>query len=139
MTTNTASSDWVIDLPATLEALQTVVGPERLSVTEADRSQHARDQSDHPGRLPDIVVWPTTTAEVSAILSYANRARIPVVAWGAGTSIEGNPIPIHGGIVLDFRRMNRILAVHDHDFQVTVQPGLLYKDMNKLDFIQTKQ
>jgi D-lactate dehydrogenase (cytochrome) len=132
MTTNNASRDWVIDLPATLEALQTIVGPERLSVTEADRTQHARDQSDYPGHLPDIVVWPKTTAEVSAILSHANRARVPVVAWGAGTSIEGNPIPVYGGIVLDFREMNRILEIHDHDFQVTVQPGLLYKDMNKI-------
>ncbi len=119
------------ELDATIQALQAIVGPERVSATESDRDQHARDQSAHPGRLPDVVVWPQTTAEVSAIMRHANQVGAPVVAWGAGTSIEGNPIPVHGGIVLDFRDMNQILKVHQNDFQVTVQPGILYKDMNE--------
>jgi len=118
-------------LQTSIEAIQAIVGPERISVTEADRTQHARDQSDHPAHLPDIVVWPGNTQEVSAIMKHANEFGLPVVAWGAGTSIEGNPIPVHGGIVLDFREMNQIVAVHQNDFQVTVQPGILYKDMNK--------
>ncbi len=115
----------------TINALQTIVGLERVSVTEVDRAQHARDQSAHPAHPPDIVVWPQTTAEVSAVLRHANQVGIPVVAWGAGSSLEGNPIPVRGGIVLDFQRMNQILEIHGHDFQVTVQPGVLYKDMNK--------
>jgi len=81
--------------------------------------------------LPAAVVWPASTAEVSAILSYANQHRIPVTPWGAGTSLEGNPIPVQGGIVLNLSRMNRILDVHTADFQIDVQPGILYKDMNK--------
>ncbi len=122
----------LFDVPAAQQALTAIVGLERVSVAEADRAQHARDQSAHPGHLPDVIVWPRTTAEVSAILSYANAQRIPVVAWGAGSSIEGNPIPVRGGIILDFGQMNQILEVHAHDFQVTVQPGLLYKDMNRV-------
>lgn len=117
---------------STLETLQAIVGPERVSATEADRVQHAKDQSAYVARLPDVVVWPRTTAEVSAILRYANEAEIPVVAWGAGSSLEGNPIPIRGGIVIDFGQMNQILQIHAHDFQVTVQPGLFYKDMNRV-------
>ena len=119
------------NLQTTIKAITAIVGPGRVSVTEADLSQHARDQSDHPACPPDIVAWPKTTAEVSAIISHANSVGLPVVAWGAGTSIEGNPIPVRGGIVLDFREMNQILEIHQNDFQVTVQPGVLYKDMNK--------
>ena len=114
-----------------VQTLTTMVPPERVSITEADRAQHARDQSHHPGRRPDVVVWPHSPAEVSAILGYANQAGIPVVGWGAGTSVEGNPIPVRGGIVLNFRQMDQILAVHESDFQVTVQPGILYRDMNQ--------
>lgn len=118
-------------LQTSIETIQAIVGPERVSVSEADRTQHARDQSDHPACPPDIVVWPKTTAEVSAIVRHANQVGLPVVAWGAGTSIEGNPIPVRGGLVLNFREMNQIVAVHQMDFQVTVQPGILYKDMNE--------
>lgn len=121
-----------IDLETTLQALQAIVTPARISVTQADRAQHARDQSSHAQHLPDIVVWPQTTAEVSAILTYANAARLPLTAWGAGTSLEGNSIPVRGGIVLSFQQMNQILALYAADFQVTVQPGMLYKDMNKI-------
>ncbi len=115
-----------------LHALQAIVGPEHATIAQAHRAQHSRDQSSHPPHLPDAVVWPESTEQVSAILRYANQHRIPVVGWGAGTSIEGNPIPVHGGIVVDFRRMDRILAIHAEDFQVTVQPGVLYKDMNQV-------
>ncbi len=115
-----------------IESLTAIVSIERISVAEAERAQHARDQSAHPAHLPDVVVWPQKVEEVSAILRLANQHRVPVTAWGAGTSIEGNPIPVHGGIVLDFREMNKILEIHESDFQVTVQPGVLYKDMNKV-------
>ncbi len=119
------------DLEAIIPALQVIVTPARVSVTQADRAQHARDQSSHAEHLPDVVTWPQSTAEVSAILRCANEARLPVTAWGAGTSLEGNPIPVRGGLVLNFQYMNQILHLHAADFQVTVQPGILYKDMNK--------
>ncbi|MFQ5578120.1 MAG: FAD-binding oxidoreductase, partial [Anaerolineae bacterium] len=117
--------------PQTIETLRAITGPEGVSVARPDRDQHARDQSSHPPHLPDAVVWPRTPAEVSAILRHANNARLPVTPWGAGTSLEGNPIPVQGGIVLSLARMNQILTVHPTDFQVTVQPGVLYKDMNR--------
>ncbi len=113
-----------------LDRLQQIVGTAGVSLTASDRQHHGRDQSSHPLSLPDAVAWPESTAQVSAIAALAHEARIPLVGWGAGTSLEGNSIPLFGGIVVDFSRMNRILAVHDQDFQVTVQPGLLYKDMN---------
>lgn len=118
-------------LANSIEILTAIVGRDRISVAEADRDLHARDQSALPAHRPDVVVWPRTTAEVSGILAYANEIQLPVTAWGAGTSLEGNPIPVRGGLVLDFQHMNQIVKIHENDFQVTVQPGILYKDMNQ--------
>jgi D-lactate dehydrogenase (cytochrome) len=113
------------------EALAGAIGAQRVSASSGDREQHARDQSTLPARMPDLVVWPETAEHVSAVLRYANEHGLPVVPWGAGTSLEGNPIPVRGGILLDFARMNRVVAAHAQDFQVTVQPGVLYKDLNR--------
>ena len=113
-----------------VEYLISVVGAEHVSVTAVDREQHARDQSFHEAHLPTAVVWPASAPEISAILKYANQHRLPVTPWGAGSSLEGNPIPVCGGIVLDLLRLDRILAVRPDDFQVDVQAGVRYKDMN---------
>ncbi len=118
-------------LEKTIQTLQSIVGAERISTAQADLEMHAHDQSAFPASRPEVVVWPQTTAEVSAILRHANQIGMSVTAWGAGTSIEGNPIPLKGGIVLNFQQMDKIITVHHYDFQVTVQPGVLYKDMNK--------
>jgi len=115
-----------------LSVLESVVGAENVSTLTAEREYHARDQSFHEPHLPAAVIYPETTAQVSAIVKYANEQLIPVTPWGAGTSIEGNPIPSAGGIVLDFLRMDKILKIYDDDFQVDVQPGIKYKDMNKV-------
>ncbi len=114
-----------------IAALKTILGGDYVSTAESDRNLHSRDQSSHSARLPEAVVWPETTAQVSRLAAYASAQRLPLTGWGAGSSLEGNSIPLKGGLVVDFGRMNRILALHTEDFQVTVQPGLFYKDMNK--------
>lgn len=116
--------------PEGLAYLVSVVGEEHVSVKAADLDQHARDQSFHPPHRPAGVVWPASTEEVGAILKYANAHRIPVTPWGAGSSLEGNPIPVYGGIVLDMLRLDKILGLRADDFQVDVQAGMRYKDMN---------
>ncbi|UCH58537.1 MAG: FAD-binding oxidoreductase, partial [Anaerolineales bacterium] len=113
-----------------LATLRSIVGAENLSTSPADLDQHARDQSFHSPHRPAAVLWPGSTQEVSQILRYSNQQRIPVTPWGAGTSLEGNPIPLYGGLSLDLRRMKDILSVRAEDFQVDVQAGILYKDMN---------
>lgn len=130
----TTSTPSIVFTPITeghLTSLTAIVGVDRLSVRQADLDQHARDQSFHEPHAPEVVIWPETTAEVSAILKLANVARIPVTAWGAGSSLEGNPIPVQRGIVLNFARMNQILNVRAEDFQVDVQPGLTRIELNK--------
>ncbi len=110
--------------------LQSMVSADRFSTGESVLNLHARDQSRHPACRPQAVLWPQTAAEVSRILSYANDRRIPVTCWGSGSSLEGNPIPVQGGLVLDFNRMNRILAIRESDFQADVEPGVVYQDLN---------
>src|SRR3990172_924667 len=116
---------------AHMAALKGIVGADRVSAGESVRNLHSRDQSPHAAHPPDVVVWPERTEEVSRITAYANEHRIPITGWGAGSSLEGNSIPVKGGIVIDFDRMNHILSIYAEDFQVTVQPGIFYKDMNK--------
>jgi D-lactate dehydrogenase (cytochrome) len=116
--------------PEIVSHLTAIVGAENISTTHADRELHSRDQSAHPPHLPDVVVWTTTAQQVADILRLANEALIPVTPWGVGTSLEGNCVAVFGGILLSLQRMNKILKVHADDFQVTVQPGIPYKDMN---------
>ena len=113
-----------------IEKLEAIVDPERFSTGESNLELHARDQSHHPASKPEAVIWPINRTEISKILRYADNNLIPVTGWGAGSSLEGNPIPVLRGVVLDFSRMNRILAVRESDFQADVEPGVVYKDLN---------
>ncbi|MFT7587571.1 MAG: D-lactate dehydrogenase (cytochrome) [Cellvibrionaceae bacterium] len=112
-----------------LEQLRMIVGDEHASSTEADRTLHSHGQSSHPAVLPDFVVWPNSTEEVSAIVKIAAKYKIAVTAWGAGTSLEGHVIPLKKGISLNFQRMNRVVEMYAEDFQVTVQPGIFRKEL----------
>ena len=116
---------------AHLKNFQAMVAPDRFSSGDSILDLHARDQSRHPACRPEAVVWPQAAAEVAAILKYANEHRIPVTGWGAGSSLEGNPIPVCRGLVLDFTRMNRILTIREEDFQADVEPGVVYQDLNE--------
>ena len=108
-----------------------MVAADRFSAGESVLDLHARDQSSHPPHRPEAVIWPTSPSEVAAVLRFANENSIPVTGWGSGSSLEGNPIPINGGIVLDFSQMNRILEIREEDFQADVEPGLVYQDLNE--------
>ncbi len=114
-----------------LENLKAMVTPDRLSTGESVLDLHARDESRHPPCRPEAVIWPQSASEVSAILKFANRNGVPVTGWGSGSSLEGNPIPIRKGIVLDFSQMNRILEIREEDFQADVEPGVIYQDLNE--------
>ena len=110
--------------------LRAMVTADRFSSGESVLDLHARDQSCHPPHRPEAVIWPKSPAEVARILKYANANLIPITGWGSGSSLEGNPIPLSGGLVLDFCQMNRILAIRDEDFQADVEPGVVYQDLN---------
>jgi D-lactate dehydrogenase (cytochrome) len=111
--------------------LKSLVAEDRFSTGESVLHLHARDQSHHAPVRPEAVIWPTSAREVSQILAYADDQRIPITGWGSGSSLEGNPIPMRRGIVLDFTQMNRILKIHEEDFQVDLEPGVVYQDLNE--------
>ena len=111
--------------------LKAILDERRVSSGESVRHLHSHDESFHAPSLPDVVVWPHTTEEASRLVRWAKEKRVPVTAWGAGTSLEGNPIPVQGGMVMDFNEMNRIIAVRPEDFQADVQAGVIYKELNK--------
>ena len=111
--------------------LKTIIPDDRLSTGESVLDLHAKDQSQHLAVRPEMVIWPQTAAEVAAVVKYANDNRFPIVGWGSGSSLEGNPIPVEGGIVLDFAQMNRILDIRAEAFQADVEPGVIYQDLNE--------
>lgn len=98
-----------------------------VSFGDSVRETHAADfeaEERGMGVTPDAVVWPESTADVSAVLAAANDRRVPVTPYAAGTSLEGNAVPAHGGISLDLSRMDSVLDVRPDDFQVDVEPGV---------------
>ena len=90
---------------ALITQISGIVGEENYSTATAQRELHSKDQSMFTPALPDIVVWVETTQQVSDIMKLANTHHIPVTPWGVGTSLEGNPMPIHGGILMTFQKM----------------------------------
>ena len=114
-----------------IKNLQSFVAPDRFSIGESALDLHSKDESLHRAQRPEAVIWPVNRSEVSEILRYADSHLIPITGWGSGSSLEGNPIPVRGGLVLDFSSMNRILETREEDFQVDVEPGVIYQDLNE--------
>jgi D-lactate dehydrogenase (cytochrome) len=100
----------------------------RVSVGDDARDQHATDFGtgmESGGVRPDAVAWPTSTEEVSAVLSAADQRGVPVTPYAAGTGLEGNAVPAHEGISLDLTRMNDVVDERPDDFQMDVEPGVM--------------
>ncbi len=108
---------------AVLAELAARFGP-RASRNPTVRAQHGRGEAWHPAMPPELVIWPETTAEVAEVLARCHEARVPVIPFGAGTSLEGHVLAPEGGVCLDLTRMDRILAVHVEDMDAVVQPGV---------------
>jgi D-lactate dehydrogenase (cytochrome) len=107
------------------KALADALGdPRRVSDGDSERELHAGDISFHRPHTPDVVVYATSTEDVVAVLTVADRHRIPVTPFAAGSSLEGHVIPLEGGISLDLTRMDAILDLSPGDLTATVQPGV---------------
>ncbi len=117
-------------IDAAITELSSLLG-DRLSRSKPDLDQHGRSETHFPLTPPDAVVWPEDPSEVAEILKICSAQGCPVVAFGAGTSLEGHTTPIRGGISLDMGRMNRLLQVHPGDMDVVVQPGLTREELNR--------
>lgn len=112
---------WLPDLAA----IVTVdLSPTALEAHSSDVSGH------HPAR-PAAVAYPNTAREVAAVLAWANERAVPVTPWGAGTSVEGNPIPVRGGISLSLERMDRVREVRLSDRLAVVEAGVKYRALTR--------
>ncbi len=116
---------------AFLTELQSSLPDTSFSLEERVLENYARDESSQPPQQPLAVVWPESTEEVATLLALCNRYRVPVTARGGGSSLEGNSIPTPNGIVLSLEKMNKVLEILPQDFQVRVQPGVVYDDLNR--------
>ncbi len=113
------------------QQLLTFLAAEQVSDNDIIRSQHGQDESYHEPALPDLVVFPRSTSEVSEILKLANTYEVPVIPFGRGSSLEGHIIPYDGGISIDFNEMNAILAIESENLLVKVQPGVTRMQLNQ--------
>jgi len=111
-------------------AFRDIVGSSNFTDQLIDLISYSYDASDHDHR-PEGALWPTTTDQVSRILSLANEHRIPVTPRGAGTGLAGAAVPNQGGLVLDLCRMNKILEIRIADRLAIVQPGVVYADLER--------
>ena len=115
---------------AVIAALAAMVG-NRLVTSRAVREQHANTITWLGNQPPDAVVFPHTTEEVQQIVRLCAAHRVPIIAFGTGTSLEGQVNAPRGGISLDFRDMNRVLAVHAEDLDCVIEPGVTRKQLNE--------
>src|SRR5471032_2153162 len=123
-TTTRASAD------SAIAALKQLFGA-RANDTAAVREHHSHGESYHSPAAPDIVCFPHTTDEVAEIVKISARLKIPVVPFGAGTSLEGHVNAIHGGITIDLREMNRVVRVSVDDLDATVEAGVTRLQLQK--------
>ncbi|MFZ5486330.1 MAG: FAD-binding oxidoreductase [Pseudomonadota bacterium] len=116
---------------AFLEALAARFGPEQLSTALAVREQHGRDESAFDVPPPAAVVFAQSTQDVADTVRLASEHEVPVIPYGAGSSLEGHLLAVQGGISLDVSRMNQVLSIAADDLTVTVQPGISRKTLNE--------
>jgi len=113
-----------------LSELRAFLG-DRVSASEAVREHHSHGESTHPPGMPDLVCFPQSTEEVSRIVLVSARHGLPVVPFGAGTSLEGHVNALRGGISIDMGQMNRVLRVNADDMDATVEAGVSRKQLQK--------
>jgi alkyldihydroxyacetonephosphate synthase len=120
------------------DELSKIVGEENVSIRKNDLISYSVDNFWVPrhwinsGRWPyqaDCIVYPSSAEEVSKILVFANENNVPVVTWGGGAGSQGGALAIKGGIILDMKRMNRVIDISETSLTVTAQTGIIHQDL----------
>jgi D-lactate dehydrogenase (cytochrome) len=104
---------------------------DRCTTNTTELEHHSHSESWHPPGVPDVVVYPLSTEEVSAVVRAATRVGAPIVPFGAGSSLEGHVNAVEGGVSIDLSRMNRVLRLSVEDLDVTVEAGVTHRELNK--------
>ncbi len=109
-----------------VQALSLIVGNEYVSTNTADLYIYSRDMTISEPNLPDMVVMPGSVDQIQSIIRFSNQERIPVTAYLAGGNIGGLAIPLKGGIIIDLKRMNRIVEINETDMYAMVEAGVTF-------------
>ncbi len=112
-----------------LSELEILLG-DRLSRATAVRQHHGEDLTHYDIHLPDAVVFPHDTEEVSKIVRLCHDHETPLIPYGAGTALEGHFLAVKGGITLDFAQMNKVIAIHNTDLDCVVEAGVTRQQLN---------
>jgi D-lactate dehydrogenase (cytochrome) len=123
------------ELPASVVAaaiaeLRGLLG-DRLSTNAGVREHHGKDESSLAPAAPDAVAFPRSTEEVRDIVNICRHHGMPLIPFGAGTSVEGQVLAVRGGLTLDMSGMNRVIAVHESDLDAVVEAGVTRKQLNE--------
>jgi glycolate oxidase len=110
---------------AHIEAFKKIAGEQFVLLDEETLQYYAHDETENLHFLPEIVIKPRTTGEISQILKICNANKIPVTPRGAGTGLSGGALPHLGGVLLSTERMNTILEIDERNLQVTTEPGVI--------------
>ncbi len=115
------------------EELKNILGPDSVSVSSVDLITYSRDnlpltifrqRQAKAAYLPDAIVWPNNYDDVTKILKFANEKKVPIVPYGAGSGVCGGAVPLKGGIIVDLKRLDKIIAVNDKSLLVAAQAGI---------------
>jgi D-lactate dehydrogenase (cytochrome) len=126
MTTRTSART----IDAAVAELKALLGP-RASDAMTVREHHSHGESYHPPAAPDVVCFPSTAQEVVEIVRISGRFHVPIVPFGAGTSLEGHVQALRGGITIDLRNLNRVIRISAEDMDATVEAGVTRLQLDK--------
>jgi glycolate oxidase len=106
-----------------------IAGDKYVMIDAETRQHYSHDETEKLSYLPDVVIKPRTTAEVSAIMAICNENRIHVTPRGAGTGLSGGALPYKGGVLLSMERFKTIIEIDERNLQVTVEPGVITEEL----------
>ena len=115
-----------------LEDLRRIVGPPNVATDADNLRNYSHDETPlTAGSLPEVVVKPGSTEEVAGVLTLANERNIPVTFRGQGTGLSCGAVPLLGGIVMSFERMNRILEIDEENLMAVLESGVVLLDFRQ--------
>ena len=117
--------------PAHITFFRSILEDKYVHTDKEQLDRCASDQTEDLHYLPEVVLQPGTTQDVSNILKYCNEQSIPVTPRGAGTGLSGGALPVWGGVALDMKRFNKILHVDKRNFQVTTEPSVITQELQE--------
>lgn len=119
--------------PKAVDEIRRALGDDAVSTDLADLEDHGHSEwsTSNTDARPVAIVWPTSTEQVSAIAKICSRYKVPMVPYGAGSSVEGNFSSPYSGICIDMSAMNKTIAFHPGDMDIVVQPGVNWVNLNQ--------